>query len=221
MILDIATVVALAHQCAPSVAAETLVSVVHTESHFNPYAIGINAKGVAAPDPASRASAAAAARTLIARGYKIDLGLGQINSANLKWLGLSVEDAFDPCRNLAAAARVLSGNYLSVVRSSPSTEAAIATAVSMYNTGSRSRGFGNGYVGRVYASSTVVVPAIRHGLAPAMPTTPAPPPALGTHAPAASAPTITDDWDTSADAQTAKLMVFGSASSSSQKGQSE
>lgn len=221
MILDIATVVALAHQCAPSVAAETLVSVVHTESHFNPYAIGINAKGVAAPDPASRASAAAAARTLIARGYNIDLGLGQINSANLKWLGLSVEDAFDPCRNLAAAARVLSGNYLSVVRSSPSTEAAIATAVSMYNTGSRSRGFGNGYVGRVYASSTVVVPAIRHGLAPTPPTTPAPPPALGTQAPASSAPTVTVDWDTSADAQTAKLMVFGSASSSSQKGQSE
>ncbi len=221
MILDIATVVALAHQCAPSVAAETLVSVVHTESHFNPYAIGINAKGVAAPDPASRASAAAAARRLIARGYNIDLGLGQINSANLKWLGLSVEDAFDPCRNLAAAARVLSGNYLSVVRSSPTTEAAIATAVSMYNTGSRSRGFGNGYVGRVYASSTVVVPAIRHGLAPAMPITPAPPPALGTQVPAASAPTITADWDTSADAQTAKLMVFGSASSSSQKGQSE
>lgn len=221
MILDIATVVALAHQCAPSVAAETLVSVVHTESHFNPYAIGINAKGVAAPDPVNRASAAAAARTLIARGYNIDLGLGQINSANLKWLGLSVEDAFDPCRNLAAAARVLSGNYLSVVRSSPSTEAAIATAVSMYNTGSRSRGFGNGYVGRVYASSTVVVPAIRHGLAPAMPTTPVLQPALGTQAPAASAPTITVDWDTSADAQTAKLMVFGSASSSSQKGQSE
>lgn len=221
MILDIATVVALAHQCAPSVAAETLVSVVHTESHFNPYAIGINAKGVAAPDPASRASAAAAARRLIARGYNIDLGLGQINSANLKWLGLSVEDAFDPCRNLAAAARVLSGNYLSVVRSSPTTEAAIATAVSMYNTGSRSRGFGNGYVGRVYASSTVVVPAIRHGLAPATPTTPAPPPALCTQAPAASAPTIKVDWDTSADAQTAKLMVFGSASSSSQKGQSE
>ncbi|MBX9860584.1 MAG: lytic transglycosylase domain-containing protein [Sphingomonas sp.] len=221
MILDIATVVALAHQCAPSVAAETLVSVVHTESHFNPYAIGINAKGVAAPDPANRASAAAAARTLIARGYNIDLGLGQINSANLKWLGLSVEDAFDPCRNLAAAARVLSGNYLSVVRSSPSTEAAIATAVSMYNTGSRSRGFGNGYVGRVYASSTVVVPAIRHGLAPTTTTTPAPPPALGTQAPAASAPTITVDWDTSADAQTAKLMVFGSASSSSKKGQSE
>jgi len=103
VILELATVVGLAQQCAPSVAVETLVSVVHTESHFNPYAIGVNAKGVAAPKPSDRASAAAAARSLIARGYNIDLGLGQINSANLRWLGLSVEDAFDPCRNLAAA----------------------------------------------------------------------------------------------------------------------
>lgn len=161
MILELATVVGLAQQCAPSVAVETLVSVVHTESHFNPYAIGVNAKGVAAPNPGDRVSAAAVARSLIARGYNIDLGLGQINSANLRWLGLSVEDAFDPCRNLAAAARVLASNYLNVVRASPSTEVAIATAMSMYNTGSRSRGFGNGYVGRVYASSSVVVPAIK------------------------------------------------------------
>ncbi|WP_235522846.1 lytic transglycosylase domain-containing protein [Novosphingobium sp. Leaf2] len=174
MILELATVVGLAQQCAPSVAVETLVSVVHTESHFNPYAIGVNAKGVAAPNPSDRVSAAAAARSLIARGYNIDLGLGQINSANLRWLGLSVDDAFDPCRNLAAAARVLASNYLNVVRSSPSTEVAIATAMSMYNTGSRSRGFGNGYVGRVYASSNVVVPAIRRRAMPEPAALPAP-----------------------------------------------
>ena len=129
MILEIATVVALARQCAPSVAVETLVSVVHAESRFNPYAIGVNAKGVRAPDSVDRASATAAARSLIARGYNIDLGLGQINSANLRWLGLSVEDAFDPCRNLAASARVLSSNYLSVAQSSPPTEAATPTAL--------------------------------------------------------------------------------------------
>src|SRR3546814_19964623 len=76
------------------------------------------------------------------------------------WLGLAVDDAVEPCRNLAAAARVLASNYLHVVRSSPSTEVAIATAMSLYSTGSRSRGFGNGYVGRVYASSSVVVPAL-------------------------------------------------------------
>lgn len=221
MILELATVVGLAQQCAPSVAVETLVSVVHAESHFDPNAIGINAKGIDKPEPADRASAIAAARTLIARGYNIDLGLGQINSANLKWLGLSIEDAFDPCRNLAASARVLSSNYLSVARSSPSIEIAIATAMSMYNTGSRSRGFGNGYVGRVYASSSIVVPAIRGGAAPAAALAPvrSPEPA------ARSAPlarTAADaPWDTSAVGQTASMMVFGGASTSTLKGQDE
>ncbi|MEO9132728.1 MAG: lytic transglycosylase domain-containing protein [Sphingomonas sp.] len=224
MILELATVVGLAQQCAPSVAAETLVSVVHTESHFNPYAIGVNAKGVPAPHPSDRASATAAARSLIARGYNIDLGLGQINSANLRWLGLSVDDAFDPCRNLAAAARVLASNYLSVARSSPSTEVAIATAMSMYNTGSRSRGFGNGYVGRVYASSSVVVPAIRRGAASEPAASPAPvmPEAKFTQPPAGlRSPRVQNGWDTTAGAQMASLMVFGGASNSSPKGQAE
>lgn len=222
MILEIATVVALARQCAPSVAVETLVSVVHTESHFNPYAIGVNAKGVRSPHPVDSTSAAAAARSLIARGYNIDLGLGQINSANLRWLGLSVEDAFNPCRNLAASARVLSSNYLAVAQSSPSTEIAIATAMSMYNTGSRSRGFGNGYVSRVYASSSVVVPAIRSEGVAVAGALPVGAKGSATPAPAPAPSQITRvGWDTSAGAQTATLMVFGGASRSSLKGQSE
>jgi type IV secretion system protein VirB1 len=221
MILDIATVVALAHQCAPSVAPETLVSVVYTESHFNPYAMGINAKGVSTPAAADRVSAAAAARSLISRGYNIDLGLGQINSSNLKWLGLSIEDAFDPCRNLAAAARVLSANYLSVARSSSSTQTAIATAMSMYNTGSRSRGFGNGYVGRVYAYSSIVVPAIRSASLPADMPVPRPATPETPAMPPVAEPVAQVRWNTSAGAQTASLMVFGGASSTSSKGQSQ
>jgi len=223
MILELATIVALARQCAPSVAVETLVSVVHTESRFNPYAIGVNTKGVAAPHPIDAASAATAARSLIARGYNIDLGLGQINSSNLKWLDLSVEDAFDPCRNLAAAARVLSSNYLSVARSSQSTEAAIAAAMSMYNTGSRSRGFGNGYVGRVYASASIVVPAIRAEPTPIF-VTPvfAKQPGRDLRVDAVKpVPNADRKWDTSAGTQTAELMVFGATSSSWKKGKFE
>jgi type IV secretion system protein VirB1 len=220
--LKLSTAVALAHQCAPSVAVETLVSVVYAESRFNPYAIGVNAKGVRAPDPVDRATAIAAARSLIAQGNNIDLGLGQINSANLRWLGLSVEDAFDPCRNLAASARVLSSNYLSVAQSSPTTEAAIATAMSMYNTGSRSRGFGNGYVSRVYASSSIVVPAIRNGLIEAAGASTARAPVAGPPAAAAvRAPDIQTQWDTTAGAQAAQLIVFGATSSRLQKGQTE
>jgi type IV secretion system protein VirB1 len=158
MILDVASLLALAGSCAPSVAPETLISIVHTESRFNTLAIGVNSPGARKPVPATRAQAIAAARRLIRQGYNIDLGLGQINSANLGWLGLSVEDAFEPCRNLAAAARVLTTNYQSVAHSAQSSDHAIATALSLYNTGDRRRGFRNGYVARVYASASTIIP---------------------------------------------------------------
>lgn len=226
MILELATVVALARQCAPSVAAETLVSLVHTESKFDPNAIGVNAKGVRAPAAADKASAIAAAKSLIARGYNIDLGLGQINSANLRWLGLSVEDTFDPCRNLAAAARVLATNYTSVARPGRSTNDAIATAMSMYNTGSRSAGFRNGYVRKVYTSSSIIVPAMRGGAAVVVPAPiPSPPEPAQSREPLSMTETSADaaapsrNWDTAADAQTASLLVFGAPANISSKGQ--
>lgn len=46
MILDVASLLALAGSCAPSVAPETLISIVHTESRFNTLAIGVNSPGV-------------------------------------------------------------------------------------------------------------------------------------------------------------------------------
>jgi hypothetical protein len=40
-----------------------------------------------------------------------DVGIAQINTANFGWLGLTMETALDPCRNLAAGARVLFAKY--------------------------------------------------------------------------------------------------------------
>lgn len=220
MILDVASLLSIAGACAPSVAPETLLSIVHTESRFNSLAIGVNSPGVRQPRPATKAQAIAAARSLIRQGYNIDLGLGQINSANLGWLGLSVEDAFEPCHNLAAAARVLTTNYQSVARFAPSPEHAIATALSLYNTGDRRRGFRNGYVARVYASASTIIPQIRGGRpAPVMPA----PVQLADAAianPQASALAATQaaGWNTAADARQASLMVFGDGTTS-QKGQ--
>ena len=219
MILDVATLLSLAGACAPSVAPETLISIVHTESRFNSLAIGVNSPGVRAPKPATKAQAIAVARNLIRQGYNIDLGLGQINSANLGWLGLSVENAFEPCSNLAAAARVLAANYQAVARLAPSRDHAIATALSMYNTGDRRRGFRNGYVARVYASASAVIPLIRSTapatrnsvVAPAAPAF-APPPDTPVSPPAAVG------WNTAARASQASLMVFGDGAAS-QKGQ--
>lgn len=220
MILDVASLLALAGSCAPSVAPETLISIVHTESRFNTLAIGVNSPGARKPVPATRAQAIAAARRLIRQGYNIDLGLGQINSANLGWLGLSVEDAFEPCRNLAAAARVLTTNYQSVTHSAQSSDHAIATALSLYNTGDRRRGFRNGYVARVYASASTIVPLIR-----GRPTAPVLPArvqladaAIAKPQPYGLAVTQAAGWNTAADARQASLMVFADGTTS-QKGQ--
>lgn len=218
MILDVASLLSLAGACAPSVAPETLLSIVHTESRFNSLAIGVNSPGVRQPRPATKPQAIAAARGLIRRGYNIDLGLGQINSANLGWLGLSVEDAFEPCPNLAAAARVLATNYQAVARIAPSRDHAIATALSLYNTGDRRRGFRNGYVARVYASASAVIPLIR-GMAPVT-TASAIAPAASTFAPAPDTPVsapVATGWNTAARASQASLMVFGDGAAS-QKG---
>src|SRR3546814_10211896 len=66
----------------------------------------------------------------------------------MKALGLTWDNVFDPCTNIAAAGAVLSGNYHSV-RAGLHPQRALRIALSMYNTGSQSRGFSNGYVGRV------------------------------------------------------------------------
>jgi type IV secretion system protein VirB1 len=173
--LSFSAALALAAQCAPGVAAETLLSVAHAESNLDPFAIGVN-DGPPVRQPRTAAEAAALARMLLARGYSIDLGISQINSRNLGWLGLSVEAAFDPCRNLAAAARVLRANYSAASRRYAGA-GALGAALSMYNTGHPERGYRNGYVARVYRAAAIVVPAVRAGTQPAPPVA-APSPAI-------------------------------------------
>lgn len=127
-----------------------MAAIVSVESRGNPYAIGVN-RGHQVRQPSSAAEAVTVAKRLLARGANIDLGLGQINSSNLKWLGLSVEAAFDPCSNLAAAARVLTGNYRRAV--ALGIQSPLGAALSAYNTGSMQRGYRNGYVAKVYRAS--------------------------------------------------------------------
>jgi type IV secretion system protein VirB1 len=123
----------LAAACAPGVAPETLAAIARAESGLHAFAIGINGHGGGGVLPLTRQEAIERTYELLRMSRSVDLGLMQINSRNLGWLGLSVEDAFDPCRNVAAGARVL-------------------TSFSGYNTGHPQRGFANGYVARVLAA---------------------------------------------------------------------
>lgn len=152
---------ALAQQCAPQVAPQTMAAIVRTESAFRPLSIGINRGGRLARQPASVDEAVATAKWLIGQGYNIDLGLAQINSSNLRRTGLSVEDAFDPCKNLAAGAMILEANYRNASRKYANAQDVLRASLSAYNTGNFRSGFSNGYVSRVIGNAGVaVVPAI-------------------------------------------------------------
>lgn len=147
--LELAAVLSLSVACAPTVAPQTLAAIAHVESGFDPLAIGVNRGGTPPRRARNAAEAVFIATRLINRGANIDLGLAQINSANLHWLGLSVAEAFEPCRNLAAAGTVLQAGYRPSGDTPGARQDALRIALSRYNTGDARRGFRNGYVGKV------------------------------------------------------------------------
>ncbi len=159
--LPLAVVLQLIASCAPTVAPSTMASVLRTESGFDPNELHVNGPNGGEIHPATKADAIVQAIDLIVVQRKsVDLGLGQVNSGNLASLGLSVADALDPCKNLAAAAKILSAGYITASQTQTDPQQALRTALSRYNTGDPARGFANGYVGKVERSAQYVVPAI-------------------------------------------------------------
>ena len=157
----------LSAECAPWVAPQTMAAIVKTESQFNPLAININGGAKLERQPLNKAEAVVTAKWLITNHYSIDMGLGQVNSANLAKTNLSVEDAFDACKNLTAAATILQSNYESASKKVSGEQAALHAAISAYNTGSFTRGFQNGYVQKVLTNAAVSTPATSTSVADA------------------------------------------------------
>lgn len=158
--LELAVFLQLAATCAPHVSPETLAAVARTESGFNALAIHDNTTRQSILPATLGEAVAVATEAVSVQRHSLDLGLMQINSANLPGLGMSVADAFDPCRSLRAAGRVLAAGYLPPADPSAQQQA-LHRALSRYNTGDADRGVVNGYVARVQASAELVVPAIR------------------------------------------------------------
>ncbi len=139
----------LAQRCAPSVSLAVLRGLAHTESHFEPLALRDNTRTLTRT-PRSVAEAVSQARHWIAAGDSVDLGLMQINAANLPALGLALPAALDPCRSLSGAAAILRAAYARGA-SVADSQAALLIALSRYNTGRPLAGLLNGYVGKVLA----------------------------------------------------------------------
>jgi hypothetical protein len=118
--------------------------------------------------PEGKQEAKQIASRLIVEGHYPDLGLLQINAANLSRTGLAIATAFDPCASMRAGAQVLLEHY-GGGSTSAEQQAAIFHALSAYNTGSPVAGLQtNAPV--VLATAQKVIPALRlSGVAPYMP----------------------------------------------------
>lgn len=189
----------LAKRCAPDVHPLTLAALVRKESGFDPLTIGVNSNPHRSFHPASLSDAVNQAQGLIHEGQSIDVGLGQVNNRNFKKLGLSIADAFDGCRNLAAASRLLKAAYQQYRAAGLDEASALDASLSTYNTGDSGAGIDNGYVAGVRAIANgggYVVPAL--GAAGPAITAAAPP---GAAPPTANQPgSVPAAWDVFGDA---------------------
>ncbi|NUY02467.1 lytic transglycosylase domain-containing protein [Paraburkholderia sp. JPY169] len=156
---------ALAQQCAPQIAPVTMAAIVRTESGFNPYAIGV-VHGRLLRQPSNAAEAVAAARALETTGWNFSVGLAQVNRANWPDYGLTAENAFEPCRNLAAAAAILQDCFATARSrrvhadsdSQSDVQGALRASLSCYASGNFSTGYRTGYVQRVMDNAAGQLP---------------------------------------------------------------
>jgi type IV secretion system protein VirB1 len=138
----------LALQCVPGVAPATMTAIVRTESALNPLAIGV-VGGRLLHQPSSINEAIATVRALDAGHWNYSVGLAQVNRANWPRLGLNVQDAFDPCRNLAAAGAILQGCFQLARAGQADVQRALRQSLSCYSSGDFVTGYRTGYVQRV------------------------------------------------------------------------
>ena len=121
-------------QCSIYAAPVTMEKIAYVESGGNPYAID---------DDTSRRSysfgsgekAVQTARVLVDEGHNVDLGLVQINIANIRKYGIGISEAFNPCYNVFIGSYILYQGYGLALRRFGSIPVALYRALEYYNSG--------------------------------------------------------------------------------------
>jgi hypothetical protein len=168
----------LAAENAPSVNVGTLLAFAWFESKLRPWAIHDNTTRLS-EFPTSRAEAVARASSLLNMNHSLDLGLYQVNIANLTRTGLTVTTAFDPGKSMRAGASILVAAYQRCLHGNEHADrteqqTALRCAASIYNTGREQAGILNGYQPGVWRAAEQIVPAIQFSTSnpPSPPTRP-------------------------------------------------
>jgi type IV secretion system protein VirB1 len=154
--------IALLRSCAPHAALNTMLAVATTESGLHPYAISVNSPQKIAGrlrltnqaielqrQPNSKSEAVRWLRWFLLHRISVSVGLLQVNTDNAARFHLNPERLFDPCTNVAVGAKLLAEAYAAQKLAAPNNPDALLHALSIYNSGTASFGFYNGYVDRI------------------------------------------------------------------------
>ena len=193
---------ALAQECAPTVAPQTMAAIARVESNYNPYAIGV-VGGQLARQPSNRHEAIATAKALAADNWNFSMGVAQVNRYNLPRYKISYEQAFDACINLRIGSKILEDCFVRASKRRPDAQGALQAAISCYYSGNFTRGFQpdflgkSSYVQKVLASAQEqtngipIVPAIQPNITSLRSIhAPSPPVVVKQQAPADNAPVL-------------------------------
>ena len=110
--MDPTAFLALAERCAPTTDPRLLAALVRRASGYEPLAIHFD-NGPGGPMKllgSSKAEAIQLASELVIAGHRVRVGFAGIDTRDLDELGVSLADAFEPCRHLKEAARLISEN---------------------------------------------------------------------------------------------------------------
>jgi type IV secretion system protein VirB1 len=145
---------------------DTMRRIVHVESSYNPYAIGV-VGGRLDRQPRNKAEAVATAEWLERNGYNYSVGLAQVNKYNFAKYGLTLNTAFEACPNLSAAGQILTDCFLRANRVRQDEQAALRDAFSCYYSGNFITGYKQGYVLKVVNAGQAgpKVPQVAQGAA--------------------------------------------------------
>jgi type IV secretion system protein VirB1 len=137
-------------QCAPQVNPDTLAAIIRVESGGDALVLHDNSNG-RTYHPKTRAQAIQILTTLMATGARVDVGLGQVDTENFARYGLTAHNAFNVCRNIQVAGKILTVDYRLAKMTYPAGQPALYHTFELYNSGNTSGDAG--YADRILAAA--------------------------------------------------------------------
>jgi type IV secretion system protein VirB1 len=153
----------LIEQCAPGVSPVLMHALIRAESAGRSLAIGMDRGAGTVKQPETLAQAVATAKALVASGRKFSVGLAQIHVSNVSLYGLTWEQAFDTCQNLAVGQKILWNFFHRAAANGYTGVAAVWAALRGYNSGSVDRSISDQYASRIFAYMSSAPPQVQLG----------------------------------------------------------